>query len=120
MAKVKGADKIAKNLKRKIKDIDGDLFAGLQAAAKFVEGESNENVPVKFGVLINSSFSGVKKLRNRILARIGYTAKYAEFVHEMPDTNSFTKQGTGPKFLENATKDNSVTIVKIVQRFAKF
>lgn len=114
--KIRGARRAVKNLNRQIRKIEGRTDKGLLAAAKFVEGESNENVPQKFGVLIGSSFS---RLGGKLLAVVGYTAKYAPFVHEMPDTYNFTKPGTGPRFLLNALTHNTKTILQIIQRRIK-
>ena len=54
-----------------------------------------------------------------MVARVGYTAKYAPYVHEMPSSFNYTKPGTGPKFLEKAIKNNIKTILDIIQRRAK-
>lgn len=121
--KIKGMKKVLKNLNKEIVNIHGKTRQGVLAAVTFIEGESNEIVPHDKGILINSSFSGVRKrfiLFGKIIGRVGYTAKYADFVHEMPETNNFTKPGTGPNFLLKAVTENAQIILKIIRSKAKF
>lgn len=117
--KVKGLDSVLRNLNKEISNIEGDTYTGLRKAALFIENESNEKVPQDKGVLINSSFSGVGFSLGKIVARVGYTAKYAPYVHEMPASFNFTKIGTGPKFLEKAVKNNTKAILNIVKKSAE-
>ena len=117
MAKVTGLDNVLKNLNTEIRAIENRTGDGLLAAALFVQGESQEDTPQRKGVLVNSAFSDVD--RDNLVARVGYTAKYAPYVHEMPSSFNYTKPGTGPKFLEKAIKNNIKTILDIIQRRAK-
>ena len=50
---------------------------------------------------------------------IGFSAYYAVYVHEMPDTNNFNRAGSGPKFLEDAIKRNEQRILSIIAEEAK-
>lgn len=119
--KITGEREIARNLGKEIAKIEGDISKGLRSAAIFVQGESMETTPVsqKGGKLLGSAFSAVGKIGGMIMARVGYTASYAAFVHEMPAENNFTKPGTGPKFLENAVVRNTSTILAIIVKRAK-
>lgn len=117
--KIIGLDNVLRNLDKEIKQINGGTMEGMRKVGLFIENESNESTPQDKGVLINSSFSGVAAFAGKIIARVGYTAKYAPFVHEMPKSNNFTKPGTGPKFLEKAVKNNFNAILKIIQQSAK-
>jgi hypothetical protein len=120
MIKIKGKKQVLKNLNRAIIKIEGNTEKGMLAAGLFVENESNEIVPQDLGALINSSFTSVGRVAKRIVARIGYTINYAAFVHEMPESNNFSKPGTGPKFLFKAVTKNASKILKIIQSRAKF
>lgn len=115
----KGLNKVIANLNKEIKKIEGDTFIGVRKAALFIEGESNEVVPQKLGVLINSSFSQAERQAKKSVGRVGYTAFYAPFVHEMPATFNYTKPDTGPKFLQKSISENHGTILKIIQKAAK-
>ncbi len=112
---VTGLDNVLKNLNSEIKKIQGRTFKGMRKVGLFVQGESQEITPVEFSPLINSAFSDTEKLGPRFVTRVGYTIKYAPFVHEMPETNNFTKPGTGPKFLERAVRNNQNQILNIIK-----
>lgn len=106
---------IIRNLQKEIGNIEGDLSKGLLAAGLFVQGESQRTVPHDTGTLSNSSFTSMGELMGMPAVRVGYTAEYAAFVHEMPQEYNYSKPGTGPKFLEKAVKDNVPTILKIIR-----
>lgn len=101
------------NLNREVKNIEGRTAAGLLKAAIFIQGESQDMVPQDKGVLINSAFSDVDPLE--IVARVGYTAKYGPYVHEMPESFNYTKPGSGPKFLEKPLIGNAKNVLKIIR-----
>lgn len=116
--KGKGLPEVLRNLSKAVKGIEGKTADGLLEAAVFIKGESQEVVPHRDGFLIRSAFSDVD--RNTLVARVGYTAKYAPYVHEMPEWYNYTKPNTGPKFLERPLKENHRTILHIIANRAKF
>lgn len=120
MIKIKGKRNVLRNLNRSIEKIEGNTAKGMMAAGLFVEGESNEIAPQDKGVLIGSSFTVVGRIAKKIIARVGYTADYADHVHEMPESNNFSKLGTGPKFLWKAVTQNTRKILEIIRSRAKF
>ena len=103
------------NLNREIGKIEGDISRGLKAAMIFIIGEAIEITPKEHGVLRGSAFNSVEGQK----ARVGFTAIYAPFVHEMPTTNNFTTPDTGPKFLQRAIFENTKTIINIIKRRAQ-
>lgn len=117
--RVRGNKEILRNLRREVKLIDGDITSGLRVAAAFILGEAKAITPVQFGVLINSGFSGIGRSGRKILARVGFTASYAPFVHEMPSGTSFGKPQAERKFLERAVIRNTREILSIIKRKAK-
>lgn len=120
MIKIRGKKNVLKNLNRAITKIEGNTAKGMLAAGLFIEGESNEIVPHDLGGLIGSSFTSAGKIGKRFVVRIGYFIGYAPIVHEMPESNNFSKPGTGPKFLWKAVTRNTQKILKIIQARAKF
>lgn len=115
--RVRGLKTAVRNLNREINKIEGRTVKGLLAAALFVKGESQEITPQKTGVLINSAFASAGTKSNGMpISRVGYTAKYAPWVHEMSEDNTFTKPDTGPKFLQKAVFENLSTILSIIRR----
>lgn len=126
---LKGLDSVIKNLNKEISNIEGDIFDGLKAAGLFIEGEAVELAPAEFGVLRNSSFSQAERRTNGSVVKVGFTAEYAAFVHEMPMKNKGKPRGgvrkgaywsNGEnKFLEKAVKRNMNKILKIIAIRAK-
>lgn len=115
----RGLKTVLANLNKEVRKIQGDTLIGVRKAALFIEGESNEIVPQRLGPLINSSFSDAERQGNRSVGRVGYTVKYAPFVHEMPTSFNFTKPGTGPKFLQKPIAQNHDMILNIIQKATK-
>ena len=111
---IKGVQQVSRNLNREIKRITGRTAEGILAAALFVKGEAQEITPQRKGVLVNSAFTRGGTINGNPVATVGYTAKYAAAVHEMPDTYNYTKPGTGPKFLQKAVWGNTGKIVSII------
>lgn len=123
--RMRGGDKILRNLKKELGLIKGDIRGGLLLGLKHIQGEAQEITPEEFGPLVGSAFSDVfpplgQPVRGtKIIGRVGYTQGYAPFVHEMPADNNFTKPGTGPKFLEKAVLRNARALVKFIRAKAK-
>ncbi len=118
--KVSGLTEINRNLAKELKKIEGKSVSGFEAAMVYLKSEMIPVTPAEFGTLRNSVFSVVRKtLNGTIRASLGFTAKYAPFVHEMPDTTDWSTPGTGNKFLENTVKNNQREIVEIVAKRAQ-
>jgi len=85
----------------------------LKRAGLFVLRESKKIVPVDTGTLKGSGFArnvgGPGWLADVI---VGYTAKYAIYVHENPHAKH--KEGKTYKFLEKVIRDQRKQILKIV------
>lgn len=112
---VKGGDKVKKGLTGLIKDLEKRQMQALKIEAEKIMTDSKQNyVPVDKGTLRNSGVVGDPvKDGDTILISIGYggaAAAYATALHEFPSESSpptwegkaltFTKPGTGPKYLE--------------------
>lgn len=115
---VNGLQDVLRNLNREIQGIENRTLTGLGKVGLFIKGESVEMVPQDKGILINSAYHQTANTSNGPVVRIGYTAKYAPYVHEMPETYNYSKAGTGPKFLEKPVKDNYNFILELIRRNA--
>ena len=117
---LRGMAEVLANLNREVGKIKYGTAEGLTAAGQYVLGESNEMVPVQYGTLLNSGYVDRPAVTPRGKSvSLGYTAEYAPVVHEMPETFSFTKPGTGPKFLSRAISENVSTILRIIAARAR-
>ncbi|MCK4621339.1 MAG: hypothetical protein KAT62_03890 [Desulfuromonadales bacterium] len=116
---VKGLDNVLANLRKEIEGIKGRTEAGMHEAGLFIQGEAQEITPQEFGVLINSAFTSTAVIfGEQIVTRIGYTAHYAPYVHEMPADSNWTKPGTGNKFLQKALNNNQHEVLGIIKEAA--
>lgn len=115
---VTGLQTVLRNLNSAIQEIEGGTRRGMQEVGIFIKAESMEAVPHDKGVLINSAFYNTAETTRGPVVRIGYTAAYAPYVHEMPADFNYSKAGTGPKFLENPVKNNYNYILEIIRREA--
>jgi len=137
--KITGEKEIIHNLNKAIKDIKGDLRAGLQAAGLFIKNTAKNMTPVDTGFMKNSAFTSTDNgTGSGPRLRVGYTAKYAPWVHEMPmklkgeprshfgTTRAGQEFGGGTgkgnywdsgenKFLEKAVTQNTQEILKRIK-----
>ena len=116
---------------------------GVQKASMFIKGESQQLTPVDFGVLRASAYYSTDINYGYARGRVGYTAEYAPWVHEMPmklkgepradfgTTRSGVSFGGGSskgyywdsgenKFLEKAISRNTKTIIRLIAKEAEF
>lgn len=126
--KLTGLNEVLKNLNKEIENIEGDTFDGIKAAGLFIKGEAVERAPVEFGVLRNSAFAQTERRTKGPVSTVGFTAKYAPYVHEAPmklkgrpraGAKGVYWQGGENKFLEKAIKFNVADIISIVAKRAK-
>jgi len=86
VVEVKGIGAILKNMDKHKKSVGSAFATGLKTAGLFLQGESQAIVPFQLGELHGSAFTrnvGGKGFDADVV--VGYTAKYAPFVHENLD-----------------------------------
>lgn len=83
----RGVQAVRVNLKRLEKEIAGTITnRGVFAILREGTAMAATMTPVDTGNLINSHFAAIKQEGNRVVGHSGYTADYAEFVHDAPGT----------------------------------
>ena len=141
--KIKGEKEIAAAMRKFINAEITQLRKGVQKAGMFIMGEAQQLTPVDAGILRASAFYSTDIMMGRVRGRVGYTAEYAPWVHEMPmklkgqpradfgktrDDTTFGG-GTGKgfywdsgenKFLQKAYARNTTQIINIIAEEAKF
>lgn len=114
--KVYGVDKVLRNLNKELKQIKQVSAVRLESCALLVKNRSLKKTPIKSGNLRGSCYvDPVVETQDGMYVEIGYTASYAPYVHEMPETYRFTAPGTGPKFLERALLETKGDIIKYLK-----
>lgn len=82
--RVKYIGAVQGNLRRELAKIKGASREGVLQAALFVESEAVPMAPVETGSLRGSAFTDVTAPGfEPAIARVGFTAEYAPYVHEM-------------------------------------
>lgn len=87
MSKIKGYKKVRIGLENALKKkIPQNAERAAHVAGSIIGGYASLMTPVDTSNLINSQYRTVKKEGKRVVAAIGYTAKYAAAVHNAPGT----------------------------------
>jgi hypothetical protein len=107
--RIDGVEEVLSALNDKIAKIEGVTAEGLLEAAVKVEASAIDRAPHATGNLRGSSYA---RMVGPLSAEVGFEAAYALFVHE--DMEADFRVG-GPKFLENALKQNQRAIVNIIK-----
>jgi hypothetical protein len=108
-------------VKRAVKGAETGGIKGFRAAALVVQRRAMQRVPIEYGNLRASAYT--RPIEGG--AEVGFTAKYAVYVHENTEQKLKGKKrpsGLGvywgpdgqPKFLESAVKDSQPEIIRIV------
>lgn len=137
-ARVKGVEKVVKNLNKEIDKVQGRTLAGLYAAGLVIQATAQRRVPVEYGNLRASAYTR-KKLQSNAAAglvgeargvEVGFAAAYAIYIHEnMEQTLKGQARPSGlgvywgpsgqPKFLESAMIDERDEVLRLVAAYAE-
>lgn len=118
--RVRGVDKVLRNLNREIKQIEGRTMKGLLRAAILVRRDMDRTeplIPIDTGNLRASWFTDPQYMKGRPVVRLGFSANYAWYVHEMVGAN-FQRPGAGAKFFEAALKRNQGKMLDVIRQEA--
>lgn len=131
MSKIKGYKKVRVGLENALKKkIPQNAERAAHVAGSIIGGYASLMTPVDTtSKLINSHYRTVNKEGKRVVAAIGYTAKYAAAVHNAPGTLKGKPRRTGkgnywdpdaePKFLAKAATENMDEINAAVMKAMK-
>ena len=118
---IKGMDNVLKNLNKEITDIEGLSMKGLIRAAIIIRRDMDKTsplIPIDEGNLRGSWFTDQRKYAKGMELRMGFTAEYAWYVHEMIGAN-YKRPGAGAKFFEASLKRNAGKILDVIKEEAK-
>ena len=129
---IKGMAQVRKNLRQQLTlAIPSDAERAMHIATSIIGGYATLMTPVDTSNLINSQYRIVKNTGTKVVAAIGYTAKYAAAVHEKPGTlrgagvmrpsgrGNYWDPDAEPQFLRKAGDDNLSEIDQAVERAMK-
>lgn len=116
-ATITGFSEIMTKLHGEVARIDGMTISGLRLAAAEIRYDMEKTpplIPVRYGNLRASWFvSSFKTLKGPGLV-MGFSAKYAAFVHEMVGAH-FSREGAGAKFFEASLRRNERKVLEIIK-----
>ena len=129
---IKGMAQVRSNVRKQLTlAIPSDAERAMHIATSIIGGYATLMTPVDTSNLINSQYRIVKNTGTKVVAAIGYTAKYAAAVHEKPGTlrgagvmrpsgrgNYWAPSGE-PQFLSKAGDENLSEIDQAVERAMK-
>ena len=120
---IKGMAQLRRNLrKQQTLAIPSHAERAMHIATSIIGGYATLMTPVDTSNLINSQYRIVKNEGRRVVAAIGYTARYAAAVHEKPGTlrgagvarpsgrGNYWDPDAEPQFLSKAGDENLVEI----------
>lgn len=122
---IKGLAQVRRNVNRQLKlVIPAQAEKALHVATAIVGGYANLMTPVDTSTLVNSQYRRVQTELGKVVATIGYTAKYAAYVHEAKGKMKGIPRPSGrgdywspdaePRFLSKAGDDNLQEIDRAV------
>lgn len=121
MSKLRGLERVVRNLNKEIKAIEGRSIIGLGKAAMLVRHDMDQTpplIPVDTGNLRASWFIEPLKAAKGPAVLMGFNANYAVYVHEMIGA-IFQRPGAGPKFFQSSLRRNSEKIISIIKADAE-
>jgi hypothetical protein len=68
---------------------------------------------------ITQEYQGIASGKKSPVLVMGFSANYASFVHEMPNSVNWSKEGSGSKFFESAIDRNTAKMLEIIGNYAK-
>ena len=129
---IKGMAQVRSNVRRQLTlAIPSHAERAMHIATSIIGGYATLMTPVDTSNLINSQYRIVKNTGTKVVAAIGYTAKYAAAVHEKPGTlrgagvmrpsgrGNYWDPDAEPKFLSKAGDENLAEIDQAVERAMK-
>lgn len=129
---IKGMAQVRSNVRKQLTlAIPSDAEKAMHIATSIIGGYATLMTPVDTSNLINSQYRIVKNTGTKVIAAIGYTARYAAAVHEKPGTlrgagvmrpsgrGNYWDPDAEPQFLSKAGDDNLSEIDQAVERAMK-
>ncbi len=128
MSYLRGMDAVIAKLNKEIKAIEGRTMAGLVRSAILVRRSMDEVPPLipvdTDNLRLSWDASKAGFVNGNPFIRLGFSANYATYVHEMLGTKTggkvnWKRPGSGPKFFQAALYRNKKAILDIIREEAR-
>ncbi|MFV0607526.1 HK97 gp10 family phage protein [Klebsiella aerogenes] len=111
--KVRGIEEAKSNIERMLGEVKGrKMVRAIYSALDLAANRAATYTPMDTSTLLNSQFREINVNGTRVTGRVGYSANYAAFVHEMPGKLKgqprahFGQTRSGKKFGGGSEKGN--------------
>ena len=119
-AKVKGIRAAKANLERLIGDIQGrKAVRAITKALIIGSSQAALYTPIDTSTLINSQFRDINVNGTRLTGRVGYSANYAMYVHDLNVKQTFRRATAEKEFLTKGFADSKQAIEKAIMEEMK-
>ncbi|ARB84876.1 MULTISPECIES: hypothetical protein [Yersinia] len=119
-AKVKGIREAKANLERLIGDIQGrKAVRAITKALIIGASQAALYTPIDTSTLINSQFRDISVNGTRLTGRVGYSANYAMYVHDLNVKQTFRRATAEKEFLTKGFADSKQAIEKAIMEEMK-
>ena len=99
-AKIRGIAEVSANINALVGNITGrKVTRAIQAAMLIGGAQATLFTPIDTSTLINSQFREITVNGTRVTGRVGYSANYAEFVHDPKVKQTFRRATARKEFL---------------------
>ena len=115
--KVKGLKKVKQNLAAIVGEIQATKSVrAMRRITSEIAILAAKYTPVDTSTLINSQYTSISSSGTRITGTVGYSAKYAVYVHDPNIKQNFTKPTAKKEFLTSALAESKDTINAIIKQ----
>jgi hypothetical protein len=115
MGKIKGIIQAKKKLASLVGDIqDRKAVRAMTRALIIGGGQAAVYTPIDTSTLINSQFREIDVRGHRLVGRVGYSAKYAIYVHDPKIKQTFRRPSAKKEFLTKGFEDTKSMIDRAV------
>lgn len=84
---ITGIKSVVRNLRKADNKLGQGFVRGAKLAGLMLQRESQDRVPIDYGILRASAYTRAEGSLFKTVVRVGYTANYALYIHELVDNS---------------------------------
>ena len=108
------ATRVISNLQEFTAKHQRDAARGVATALILGASEASVLTPIDTSTLLNSQYRSITQSGNRIVGRVGYTAEYAEVVHDPDRKQRFRRPSAEKEFLKKGFERSEPNLKAII------
>lgn len=116
-AKVRGVQKVSRNINRILNDIQGrKIVRALQSAMLIGGARAALYTPIDTSALLNSQFREIVTNGAIVTGRVGYSTSYAVYVHDPANPQRFRRSTAKKEFLTAGFEEERSAIDAVIAK----